>query len=69
MTVDQAALNIAGKDFVVGMTYVAVSRVKSLSGILFESPFDFTRFKGTPTHIETMRLADKARRLSEIVAL
>jgi ATP-dependent exoDNAse (exonuclease V) alpha subunit len=25
MTVDQAALNIAGKDFVVGLTYVAVS--------------------------------------------
>jgi ATP-dependent exoDNAse (exonuclease V) alpha subunit len=69
MTVDQAVLNIARKDFVVGLTYVAVSRVKSLSGILFESPFDFIRFKGIPTHTETMRLADKARRLSEVVAL
>src|ERR1700704_1451771 len=56
MTVDQAVLNIARKDFVVGLTYVAVSRVKSLSSILFESPFDFIRFKGIPTHTETMRL-------------
>jgi hypothetical protein len=50
---------------VVGLTYVAVSRVKSLSGVLFEPPFDLIRFKGTPTvptHTETMRLADKARR-------
>lgn len=46
-TVDQVALNTAGKGCVVGLTYVAISRVKSLSSILFESPFDFTPFKGT----------------------
>ena len=28
-----------------GLAYMAISRVKALSGILFESAFDFDRFK------------------------
>lgn len=44
LTVDQAVLDITEKDFVPSLTYVAVSRVKSLHGILFEQPFDFVHF-------------------------
>jgi ATP-dependent DNA helicase PIF1 len=69
MTVDKAVLNIAKKDSAVGLTYVAVSRVKTLGGILFESPFDFSRFQAQVSRTETMRLADKARRLAQVVPL
>ena len=69
VTVDKAVLNIAKKDFVVGLTYVAVSRVKTLGGILFETPFDFARFQGQVSRTKTMRLADKARRLAQVALL
>ena len=39
-TLDQAVLDISGKDFQLGLTYVAVSRVKTLQGILFDAPFE-----------------------------
>jgi ATP-dependent exoDNAse (exonuclease V) alpha subunit len=69
ITVRKAVLNIARRDFVPGLSYVAVSRVKSLSGIMFEEPFDYSRFRGTPSVTETMRLADKARRMRQMVPL
>jgi len=33
------------KEHCLGLSYVAISRVKTLSGSLFESAFDFDRFK------------------------
>jgi len=33
------------KKHYLGLAYMAISRVKALSGILFESAFDFDRFK------------------------
>ena len=35
------------KDHCLGLSYVAVSRVETLGGLLFEEPFDFERFKCT----------------------
>ncbi|KAF7137061.1 hypothetical protein CNMCM5793_006912 [Aspergillus hiratsukae] len=40
MTVSQAVLDISKRDFTPGIRYVAVSRVKTLQGILFEESFD-----------------------------
>jgi len=34
-------MNLLGKDFALGLLYVAISRVKALNGLLFETPFDF----------------------------
>jgi ATP-dependent DNA helicase PIF1 len=69
ITVAKAVLNIARGDFVPGLSYVAVSRVRSLDGILFEEPFDYSRFKGKLSRLETTRLLDKAARMLQVVPL
>jgi len=69
ITKDKIVTNVAEKDHVVGLTYVAVSRVKTLKGLLFEEPFDYNRFQMAPSKTETMRLADYARRLPHHVPL
>jgi ATP-dependent exoDNAse (exonuclease V) alpha subunit len=67
MTVHQAVLNISRKDFSLGLSYVAVSRVKTLDGILIEESFDFERFKPSDSLTKTQRAADVIRRRSEHV--
>lgn len=67
ITADRIVTNIAEKDHVPGLTYVAVSRVKKLQGIMFEAPFDYARFKGAATKTETMRSEDYFRRLPQHV--
>jgi ATP-dependent DNA helicase PIF1 len=44
MTLDRVVLNIEEKDFAFALTYVAVSRVKSLTGLMFETDFTRERF-------------------------
>jgi hypothetical protein len=63
LSVDRAVLNPGKKkDFAPGLTYVAISRVRSLPGIMFEEPFDFNRLKSSTSDITIMRAADVARR-------
>jgi ATP-dependent DNA helicase PIF1 len=40
MTLDKAVLDISQRDFAAGLSYVAVSRVKRLDGLMFDVPFD-----------------------------
>ena len=44
LTLSRVVLNIDQKEHCLGLSYVAVSRVKALNGLMFESPFDFSRF-------------------------
>ncbi|KIX04765.1 uncharacterized protein Z518_05635 [Rhinocladiella mackenziei CBS 650.93] len=67
MTVKKAVLNLTARDFVAGLSYVAVSRVKSLRGILFEEPFDFECFRVRISDTVKSRLADRERRRPEHV--
>ena len=62
-------MDILEKDFVQGLTYVAVSRVKNLRGILFKEPFDYERLKPRKKQIETAehRERDRERRLPKHV--
>ena len=69
ITVVKAVLNIARKDFVVGLIYVGVLRAITLAGLMFEEPFDFSRFQNPPSKTKTIRLRDKTRRLPQIVPL
>ena len=46
LTLSQAVLNLNQREHCLGLSYVAVSRVKTLDGLLFEVPFDFERFTG-----------------------
>src|SRR6185437_11504086 len=40
VTLDQVVLDISGTEFTAGLNYVAVSRVKSKEGLLFDTTFD-----------------------------
>jgi hypothetical protein len=44
LTLSRVVLNIDQKEHCLGLSYVAISRVKALDGLIFESPFDFSRF-------------------------
>ena len=63
ITVDRAVLDLSDKaDFVPGLTYVAISRVRSLEGVLFEGSFDVKRLRGRVTDTAKMRADDQAIR-------
>jgi ATP-dependent exoDNAse (exonuclease V) alpha subunit len=51
LTLSRVVLNVDQKEHCLGLSYVAISRVKALDGLMFESPFDFSRFtvNNTPT--------------------
>jgi ATP-dependent DNA helicase PIF1 len=67
LTVPMAVFNITARDFTPGLTYVAISRVKTLDGVLFEESFDLDRFRRRPSDFVRMRLADVERRRSQHV--
>jgi hypothetical protein len=69
ISLDQAVLNITDKEFAPGLTYVAVSRVRSLDGLLFEQSFDFSRFKPRKSTIKQMRHEDAIRRSKQEIPL
>ena len=56
LTVTEAVLDICRRDFSAGLTYVAVSRVRSLKGVLFEEAFDLERFRSTPGNMRILRM-------------
>ncbi|KAM4060914.1 ATP-dependent DNA helicase PIF1 [Hirsutella rhossiliensis] len=63
LTKDQIVTDLATRDFQAGISYVAVSRVTSLQGLLLEAPFDRqSLYNHTPTEGMKMRLADQQRR-------
>ena len=62
ITVEKAVLNLVEKDFVPGLAYVGVSRIKSLNGLMFEESFDLSRFRSLESYTEKMRAEDVERR-------
>ena len=46
LTLSQAVLNLNQREHCLGLSYIAVSCVKTLDGLLFEVPFDYKRFTG-----------------------
>ena len=55
-------LDISQPDFALGMLYVAVSRVRSLGGIIFKESFDLDQFKLRGSNMAIIRGADTIRR-------
>lgn len=62
-TLDMAVLDISGRDFQSGLTYVAVSRVKTLEGIMFDAPFDLSDLRLKEGVFHEARAQDFVRRL------
>jgi ATP-dependent DNA helicase PIF1 len=67
LTLPQAVMNLNQREHCLGLSYVAISRVKALTGLLFESPFDFDRFKGINSIISKDRELDHITRTAQII--
>lgn len=67
LTLDKVILNIASTDFVSGLTYMAVSRVKALQGLIFTTAFDHSRFGKEPSEAVFKRKRDKQRRAPQML--
>jgi ATP-dependent exoDNAse (exonuclease V) alpha subunit len=55
------------KDFAVGLSYVAISRAKKLTGLLFECSFDFERFHQNETEMTKDRALDVVFRSNQLI--
>ncbi|EAQ92034.1 predicted protein [Chaetomium globosum CBS 148.51] len=61
ITLDKVVCDISAPEFASGLSYVAVSRVKTLGGLMFEWPFDRSRvYRETPSRAMGLKLLDHA---------
>ena len=67
LTLSKAVLNLNQREHCLGLSYVAVSRVKTLSGLLFEVPFDFERFTCKESAISQERELDYTFRNTQLL--
>jgi hypothetical protein len=57
LTLRQVVLNLERKDYSLGLLYVTISRVKKLLSIMFETPFDLSRF----TTKQSLNMKDRVK--------
>jgi hypothetical protein len=62
ITLEKATIDIGNKDFSSGLSFVAISRVKTLRGIAFRKSFGWARLQKPVTESMKMLEADTARR-------
>jgi len=67
LTLFKAVLKLNQREHCLGLSYVAVSRVKALDGVLFEVPFDFERFTGVNMVISQERELDYRFRNTQLL--
>ena len=67
LTLSQAVLNLNQREHCLGLSYVAVSRVKTLDGLLFEVPFDYERFTGRESAVSQERELDYRFRNTQLL--
>lgn len=67
-TLDKAVLDISEREFQPGLTYVAVRRVKTIEGLMFDCPFDLSALRVQANTNHAARAEDIARRLPQHVA-
>lgn len=67
LTLSKAVMNLARKEHALGLSYVAVSRVKTLQGLLFECPFDYDHFRVKETNTFKDRELDVAVRNRQVI--
>ena len=69
ITLEQAILDISGTEFTIGLNYIAVSRIKTKEGLLFDIPFDYNIIRRKPGLTMAARLDDWDRRISQVIQL
>jgi ATP-dependent DNA helicase PIF1 len=67
LTLPKAVLNLNQREHCLGLSYVAVSRVKTLAGVLFEVPFDFDRFTTVNSAVSIDRELDYTVRTNQLL--
>ena len=69
LTLKRIVMDISKRDFQTDLTYVGISRVKELRGIMFDRYFDISRFIEKPNDIRQLRIEDQIRRSKEIPSM
>lgn len=67
LTLPKVILNLKQKEHTPGLSYVAMSRVKTLDSLMFEGPFDFGQFSSTKSAIYRDRELDYTRRNAHLL--
>ena len=67
VTLERAVIDLGLPEFVTGQVYIAISRAKTLRGLLFETGFDFDYFAPKTSLVRTMRFADMQRRRHQLL--
>jgi hypothetical protein len=68
ITLDKVVCDISAPEFASGLSYVAVSRVKTLGGLMFEKPFDRSRiYREPPSRAVRSKLSDHATRQLQVL--
>jgi ATP-dependent exoDNAse (exonuclease V) alpha subunit len=67
LTLAKVGLNLNCKEHCLGLSYVAVSRVKTLDGLLFEQAFDFEHFKPVDSVVSRDREVDYTFRNTQLI--
>jgi ATP-dependent DNA helicase PIF1 len=67
LTLHKVVLNLNQREHCLGLSYVTVSRVKTLDSVLFEVPFDFDHFKATNSAVSRDRELDYTRRNAQLL--
>ena len=67
LTLPKVVLDLSRTEHCLGLSYVAVSRVRTLAGLLFEGPFDFDHFKRANTVMSQDQDLDYAFRTNQFL--
>jgi len=67
LTLSKAVLNLNQREHCLGLSYVAVSQVKTLDRVLFEVPFDYERFMGKESAVSQDRELDYNVRTAQLL--
>ena len=68
ITLDKVVCDISAPEFASGLSYVAVSRVKTLAGLMLEKAFDRSRvYRDTPSRAMGLKLLDHATRQLQVL--
>jgi ATP-dependent DNA helicase PIF1 len=67
LTLPKVVLNLNQREHCLGLSYVAVSRVKTLDSVLFEVPFDFDYFTDRNSAVSRDSELDYTRRNAQLL--
>ena len=68
LTLEKAVINFGSKEFQLGLTYVAMSRVKKLESIMFDNYFNYDRLQKINNNIQIKYRLEEKQRLKNLAS-